>query len=270
MSNQPKNPGLKWPKTEKAKAQELQRNLDAVAAISQVGQLMTAANAVPNPRAKKLMTDAAAAASKGNIGSKSKTKKGKKRAWEQHADEYFAENKAWDEVNGIYLGCVDLLKTSLALVPLLKEIDLVQLVKNKNLLARNIAAITRDTTVLVKDLNKIKASHKDKSGGTKTQAEMMDSCAVFTDYVQFMERYDSALMPLVVHASEQLQEALIDLQHSQPELAQTLNTKLQLNLHSIRQIVHEVTGADEIVTPGQEDAVQAEAPANEAVAEQVA
>lgn len=246
----PKNPNIKWPKTRARRLEDLQRQQDAIGAVATVGQMMTAASAVPMPRSRKLLTDAAVAAGKGVIGRNAKGgKKAKKRAWQQHADEYFTNNQAWDEVNGIYVACIDLLKTSLALTPLLRERELLVLVKDKPLLTRNIKAITRDTLALNGEVSKIKATHDGKAGGSKSQEEMMESCMVFSQYVNFMERYDSALMPLIVHASEQLQEALIELDIINPELAKALTVNLHSTLNSIQTIVHEVTGADAAVTP---------------------
>lgn len=257
----PKNPKLNWPKTRERRAAELQNRTAAIGAVATVGQMMTAASAVPMPRSQKLLADAAAAANKGMVGQYSKGKKGKKRSWQRHADEYFAKNNAWDEVNGIYLASINLLKTSLALTPLLREQELTKLVKNRRLLARNVMAITRDTQKLADEVTKIRATHKDKDGGSKSQEEMMDSCMVFSQYVNFMERYDSALMPLIVHASEQLQEALIELEVINPELAKRLKQDLQKTLNSIQAIVHTVTGGETPVSP---DAVQEAAPATDA------
>lgn len=257
----PKNPNIKWPKTRARRLEDLQRQQDSIAAVATIGQVMTAASAVPMPRSRKLLTDAAAAASgNGVIGRNTKgSKKAKKRAWKQHADEYFASNQAWDEVNGIYVACIDLLKTSLALTPLLRERELLVLVKDKPLLTRNIKAITRDTLALNGEVSKIKATHDGKAGGSKSQEEMMESCMVFSQYVNFMERYDSALMPLIVHASEQLQEALIELDIINPELAKALTVNLHSTLNSIQTIVHEVTGAAAAVTPDSASAQEAQA-----------
>lgn len=253
--------GVKWPKTAERKQAEFQERQQAISSVATIGQIMTAASAVPMPRAQKLMTDAAKEAVKGSIGGQARGKKGKKRAWQEHADDYFASNNAWDEVNGIYVACLDLLRTSLALSPLLRELALLELVADKKLLTRNVKAITRDTKVLSEQLAKIREVHNDKAGGSKSQEEMMESCAVFSQYVDFMERYDSALMPLVVHASEQLQEALIALEIVNPELATKLSNDLQKTLSSIQTIVHEVTGAEEVKTPvaNQEVAAQAAA-----------
>lgn len=259
--SRPKNPGIKWPQTPAAKAKEVAQHQDSIAAIATVGQLMTAAAAVPSPRAKKLLSDAVQEMGKGTIGAEQRGRKGEKRSWEKHADHYFATNSAWDEVNGIYTACIDLLRTSLALAPLLREEELVILVKNKRLLSRNIHAITNDTKKLAEELGKIRNQHKDKGAGANSQEDLMLSCAVFSEYVQFMERYDSALMPLVVHASEQLQEALIALKETNPELADTLNRKLLENLAKIRNIVADTTGADPVPVPGEPEA---EAPAVEA------
>lgn len=244
-----KNPKLKWPKTSDRKAAEAQHKARALGAVAEVGKIMAAASTVPMPRSQKLLSDAVEASMKGSIGRNAKSQKSKKRAWKQHADEYFEKNSAWDEVNGIYVACIDLLRTSLALSPLLRERALLLLVKDKELLTRNVKAITRDTQALAEEVAKIKTMHSDKSGGSKSQEEMMESCMVFSQYVNFMERYDSALMPLIVHASEQLQEALILLEAVDPELAQQLTGNLQVTLGSIQTIVHEVTGADPVTVP---------------------
>lgn len=243
---------INWPKTEAHKAAEIQKQGEAIQAVAKVGQIMAAASVVPMPRAKKLMNDIAIEAVKGNIGSGSKGKgKGKgKKAWERHADQYFADNKAWDEVTSIYVASSDLLRTSLALTPLLRQPELLAKVKNVRLLTRNISAITRDTMALAQALGKIFALHKDKSGGSKSQEEMMDSCAIFSQYVDFIERYDSALMPIVVHASEQLNEALELMRPENPELAHALDVNVSQALTSIRHIIAETTGADVIATPG--------------------
>lgn len=255
----PKNPKLVWPKTPARRSAELEKRQEAIAAVATIGQIMSAASTIPLPRSQKMLSDAAVEAVKGSIGSNRNGKKGKKRAWKEHADNYFAQNCAWDEVNGIYTACMDLLRTSLALTPLLRERALLTLVGNKNLLTRNVKAITRDTQVLAEELSKIRESHLSKAGGSKSQEEMMEACETFSLYVNFMERYDSALMPLVVHASEQLQEALIALELVDPELAKTLSNDLQKTLGTIRGIVHEVTGADEIPSPTEQPVVKPEA-----------
>lgn len=261
--SQQKNPGLKWPKTPQAKLQDLQQKTEALGAVAKVGQMLTAASAVPMPLAKKLVSDAASTvAEEGTVGRQSKNKRNRDRARKKHAGEYFESNNAWDEVNGIYLACVDLLKTSLMLTPLLKERTLLQHVQVPSLLARNIRAITRDTMQLNQELGKIYALHEGKAGGSKTPEEMMISCEVFSQYVHFMERYDSALMPLVVHASEQLQEAMLNLNKVNPELANTLNAQLVQSMSAIRGIVHEVTGGEIVPTP----VPAAEAPKEEVTA----
>lgn len=255
--------GIVWPKTQAAKMATLENQQHAIAAVAKVGQLMTAASSVQMPRTRKLLSDAAMEATKGAIGSEQRGKKGKKRAWQEHADNYFANNNAWNEVNDVYQGCLDLLRTSLALTPLLREKALLELVVDKRLLVRNIQAVTRDTQTLSAELSKIRETHSTKSGGSKNQEDMMESCAVFSQYVNFMERYDSALMPLVIHASEQLQEALILLETVNPELAQMLSINLQNTLSNIQSIVHGLTGAGETPAPSQQPAPAAEATAAE-------
>lgn len=260
--------GVNWPQTQARQAANAvveKEQLEGVAAVAAISQIMTAASAIPMPMQKKLLAEVAAEASKGMIGGKEKTANGKKRAWKEHADKYFETNEAWGEVNGIYASCLDVLRTSVALSPLLREIKLLKKVKNVKLLTRNIKAINTTTATLAETLAKTRALHADKQGGSQDQIEMVDACNAFSQYVDFMERYDSALMPLIVHASEQLEEALDLLSVEEPELALSLKNNMTGNLHSIRTIVHELTGADPIVTPGTQPVTAA--PANaEAVA----
>lgn len=237
----PKNSGIKWPKTKAAQIKDLQRQGHAVKALAEFGTVITAAQSIPNGRARKLLADAAAAAVN-PIGINQPTVAGEKRSWQKHADKYFTENKAWDEVNGIYAACMDLLSTSLALLPLVKCDQLLTLVRQKRLLTRNIHAIVRDTTKLVEELKVIHEKHSNRLGGSENQGDLMQACDAFSAYVAFMDRYDSALMPLVVHASEQLQEALLVLKDIAPELYEELNSQLMKALNQIRGIVQEVTG----------------------------
>jgi hypothetical protein len=246
--------GINWPKTPQRKAAELEQTQQTIAAVAEVGQIMAAAAAVPQVRQKKLMYDAVQAAnqSQGPALQHGKKKKGGKRSWQKHADKYFAENRAWDEVDDIRVMCVSLLHTALALTPLLKSRELTKLVTNVRLLNRNIQAITRDTTELAKVLGKVREIHKDKKGGSKDQFEMAEACTVFSQYVDFMERYDSALLPIVLHASEQLQEALLKLQDVNPQLAFELNEEYKRISSAIEKMIeniHSNTGADPVMTP---------------------
>lgn len=244
-----KNSRINWPKTPAAKLNELEDQQNAIAAVAKVGRMMTAANAVPMPLSKHLIGEAAREASKGSIGGHPRSGKEKKRAWKEHADNYFETNNAWDEVNGIYVACIDVLRSSLALTPMLREKALLALVKNRHLLHRNILAITRDTAVLSAELAKIHETHKDKKGGSGNQEDMMASCSIFSNYVNFLERYDSALLPLIVHASEQLQEAQFELELVDKPLADTIAQNLANVLNNLRSKIRQVTGAPDTTTP---------------------
>lgn len=237
-----KNPNLKWPKTQQAKLRDLKDQGDMIGAVIKAGQMLNAADGVALPKTKKLLQDAVNAVVSAGVISGAE-------AQEHHADKFYDTNKAWDEVNSIYLQCLNLLKTPLLLSVLLKCEALTALVHQKKLLIRNVLAITRDVPALAADLEKIRKMHDGKMGGAATELELAESCTVFTQYVEFMERYDAALMPLVVHASEQLQEALLDLYKINPELAAELDKQLQEALAQIRDIVISNTGADVVETP---------------------
>jgi hypothetical protein len=271
------NTGIVWPKTpqrqaleQQARQEQTEQMLEGVAAV---GQLMVAASAVPQQRQKKLIHDALQAANSANTISMPNVKThggkkqngGKKRPWKAHADHYFENNKAWDEVTSIRIQCADLLRTAMALTPLLKSHELLYKVANKRLLNRNIQAIIRDTTTLSEVLGKIIKLHSDRSGGAVDEVDLAKSCTVYSEYVDFAERYDAALMPIVVHTSEMLQEALWALHKVNPTLANELNTRMMTILKNIQSIIHETTGADSTVSPGAVAELE-----QEAVTEQVA
>lgn len=267
--------GINWPKTpqrqiaeEIVAEQELQQKQEKIAAVAKVGQIMTAASAIPNAHAKRLLGEAMQEATKPTHQRMGK-KKGKnrdKRTHEHHSDKYFEDNRAWDEVEGIRLMCLDVLRTAGSFAPLLRNVDLLTHVASKRLLSRNIAAIGRDTQVLAEVVSKVHKLHMNKKGGTKTQEEMFQSYEVYSQYVDFMERYDAALMPIIVHASEQLQEALLALNKVNPELANQLNMMQQLMLNKVQSIIHETTGADDVVSPGAVPELQETVTAESAVA----
>lgn len=256
--------GINWPKTPERRAVELEAateaavesKTEALQNLATVGQLMSAANAIPHARTKKLITDSAAAAAQGTIGGTILNRKQRRAAQKQHATEYLTTNKAWDEVNDIYETCVDLLRTNMLIMPMLKERDLILRVKNKGLLTRLVNAITSDTKYLITGLGKIKDAHKNKSGGSVDQDDMMNSCKVFTAYVEFMEHYEATLMPLVVHAAELLQEALLILKQEQPEYADGLTKNINNVINNIAGIVHKVTGAPDIAPMAEEPAAE--------------
>lgn len=240
--------GTKWPKTKEALQKEKeykqhvrQQHTNKLATLAQVSQIMTAASSVPSARVKRLVKDAAQEALSQAPLSKNK----------QEKDTYFQDNNAWDEVTVIRQDCLSLLRVIRELSPLLASQALVMEVTNKKLLTRNIQAICRDTETLANVIDKVYQLHKDKTGGTKNQEEMLYSCEVYSQYVDFMERYEAALLPIIVHASEQLQEALLVLHEKDPVTAQQLNSRLQNTLNAVQHAIHDNTGADDSVSPNQ-------------------
>lgn len=254
-SNQ--NSKLNWPKTEQRKAAEQvvrnelrQEQQNKLAIISQVSQLMTAASSIPSPHVTRIMQAAVKEANESPKLTGKKTKNSTKRTTVEHAEEYFETNTAWDEVAGIRYYSLDLLRTVSAIPPLLRSKELLACVDNIRLLSRSVAALCRDTQTMATVLDKIYALHSTKTGGAVDQQDMMLSCEVYSQYVDFMERYDSAVMPILVHVGEQLQLALIKLDTISPETAAYLNNQLQATLAGVRSIIHETTGADNQVSPG--------------------
>lgn len=157
-------------------------------------------------------------------------------------------NEGWEQVNNMHVACGDLLRSSLTLTPLLHVREVLQCVVNPKLLHRNISAITRDTLTLAKELVSIrKYTDERRKRCNNTGAAMTAAQTAFTHYVNFMERFDSALFPLIEHASEQLQEALIEYEKAAPEEARKLRNNMLQVINSISAIVRDTIGSTEAV-----------------------
>ncbi len=155
-------------------------------------------------------------------------------------------NEGWEQVACMHVACGDLLRSSVTITPLLHVRELLKHVVNPKLLTRNIAAITRDTTTLAKELVSIRKYADDRRANCHNQGDAMSAAqTLFTHYVNFMERFDSALFPLIKHASEQLQEALNEYAKIAPDEARRLTANMTQVINGIGSIVRETIGATE-------------------------
>lgn len=167
-----------------------------------------------------------------------------KKAEQKKAKKQYQVDECWSEVASIKSSCADLLRTSMALLPMLKERELVALVDDRKLLARNVSAITRDTASLSQELQAISnATERTRKTCTNVPMAMAGAQSAFQHYVNFMERYDSALLPILTHTSEQLQNALNLYKEVSPARAFELETELSKTLEFISYVVRDSTGA---------------------------
>lgn len=160
----------------------------------------------------------------------------------EQADDYLQTNNAWDEVNVISHDCAQLLRTAALFTPALRNERLMSFVENKQLLIRNVNSITRDTVAMMKELEKIRETHKDRTGAAKNAGDLMNSCSAFTDYVNFMDRHQASVMPTAVWISEIIQIAITKLAAVDPDLAKQLYTDLTGLMGSISASMNEITG----------------------------
>lgn len=157
-------------------------------------------------------------------------------------------NDAWAEVAQMHKACSDLLRTSLTLTPLLKVKVLLGYVANTSLLNRNVCAINRDTLALSNELHANAAYVEKLRNKCKDAGEVLSAAqSAFQHYVNFMERFDSALFPLIEHTSEQLQDALNRLAVVDPEYARELEDNMQKVLRNIGAVVRDTIGSDKQV-----------------------
>lgn len=174
----------------------------------------------------------------GSTYKKPSQKKLKKKAKDQRMYD------CWNDVNGMRNACTDLLRTSLAIIPLLREKPLLECVVNKSLLARTISAITRDTETLAKELTVLGNFVDASRAKCRNEGDVLTAAqTAYQHYVNYMERFDSALLPSIEHASEQLTVALIAYAKVQPEAAQKLQYEMNTILTNIGYIVRDTIGA---------------------------
>lgn len=157
-------------------------------------------------------------------------------------------NDGWAEVTQMHSACSDLLRSSLALTPLLKVPELLACIDNKPLLNRLICGITRDTLALSNELKANSAYVEKLRNKCKDVGEVLSSAqSAFQHYVNFMERFDSALFPFIEHASELLQVGLNRLAAVEPEIARQLDDNMRKVLGNIGAIVRDTIGSDKKV-----------------------
>lgn len=168
------------------------------------------------------------------------------KATQKKAKKQYQVDECWSDVTSLRSSCADLLRTSMALLPLLKERPLMGLVDDLKLLQRNVAAITRDTGSLSQELQAIGiAVDRTRKTCTNVPMAMAGAQSAFQHYINFMERFDSSLLPIVTHTSEQLQNALNRYKEVSPVRAHELETELSKTLEYISYVVRDSTGAQQ-------------------------
>lgn len=238
---------IKWPLTETAKKKKLGEALDEINKAAPALQAAGAIASIPvahKDRFTKQIRDELA---------QGKLEEGSPEAVEQ-ADIYMAENAAWDEVQDISVECARLLQAASLFAPALRNAELMALVTQPRLLARNVESLTRDTVKMIKELEMIRKTHKDRKGAARTADDLMQSCSVFTDYVNFMDRHQASVMPTTIWVSEIIQQANVRLGETNPEAAQALAINMAGLMNSIVK-TDELTGGVSDAAPIVQEAV---------------
>jgi hypothetical protein len=155
---------------------------------------------------------------------------------------FFDANTVWDDVSGLYNECASMLSTTTLISDMLRSHELMQHVDDRKLLIRNIVALAKDLTALSVDLTKIRALHKDHTGAAKSNEDFFLSMQIYTDYVNFIDRYTATAQPTVTWVSEMLQTALDSLAKVNPALAAEIGQNVQHRIRSISGILANTTG----------------------------
>lgn len=171
---------------------------------------------------------------------------------------FFDSNTVWDDVSNLYSECASMLSSATLISDMLRNKDLMEHVEKRKLLIRNVMSLASDLTSLSEDLTKIRSLHKDHSGAAKSNEDFFLSMQIYTDYVNFIDRYTATAQPTVTWISEMLQTALDLLSKENPELAATISQNVQLRIRAISGILANATG--QTVTAAQQEAAVAAAP----------
>lgn len=224
-----------WPQTEAAKKKKLEGALKQVSKNLPAIQTATALSALPVEHKDRFTAQIREEMKNGPLDTVEA---------EEQADKYLNENNAWDEVGGISIDCAQLLRSAALFTPALREPKLMAHVTDSQLLVRNVQSLTRDTHTMMKELEKIRKTHQGKTGGATTPEDLMLSCSVFTDYVNFMDRHNASLMPTSVWISEQIQVAIEKLRLEDEPLAKALYDQITGRMREISDAVNVLTGGN--------------------------
>lgn len=135
------------------------------------------------------------------------TKKSAARLARDQAQKDLATTSCWTDVNDISNKCEQLLASCAALHPSMRDPQLLDMVEDKALLAKNLRILSGDLGKLSTELQGLKKLHAGKTGTASDPQELITSINIFEQYMMFIERHDALVMPTANHIAEQLEVA---------------------------------------------------------------
>lgn len=139
----------------------------------------------------------------------------------RNASSKLKDNTCWDDLNGTYQACVEMLQKHGNLQTLAQNKEVIARVKDKTTLINNIRTMATDLRNMNGELSEIYGQHKGKSGGSQDPDEVIRTIQIFEQYQLFMTRHDAVVMPTVYHIIEQFDEAEKELARDQAHAVAT-------------------------------------------------
>jgi hypothetical protein len=104
-------------------------------------------------------------------------------------------DRLWDDLNTVYLECCAVSTTPATTLPLIKDVELVEKVENKQELIESAGMLSRDAKEYAERLEAIHSKHKEFSGKTNSPEEMMFAMQLGEEYQNWLESYQTVVLP---------------------------------------------------------------------------
>jgi hypothetical protein len=117
------------------------------------------------------------------------------------------QNTCWDDLVGVYQQMSGMLLRHTDISLVLNDAELMTFVEEKDTFKTNVKQFASDLRQLSDELQKLRALHAGKVGGSDDPEEVLHSIHIFEQYNLWMTKHDGVLMPTVYHILEATNQA---------------------------------------------------------------
>jgi len=162
-------------------------------------------------------------------------------------------NKVWDDLNQIAGRCGQLLASPGALLPILRNAELMKHVDNMEHLNRTASVLARDLTEFAKFYSGIRAQHAENTGASSNADEHLKAIMLHNDYLVWTEQFEANVRPMIESVTEIIVAAEAKLAAAAPEVATELSK--QVTEHIATHLHMNVVAEEPGMTPEQDPTV---------------
>jgi plasmid maintenance system killer protein len=117
------------------------------------------------------------------------------------------KNTCWDDLIGVYQQMSGMLLRHTDISMVLNDNELMSFIEDKDTFKTNVKQFASDLRQMSDELQKLRALHADKLGGSDDPEEVLHSIHIFEQYNLWMTKHDGVLMPTVYHILEATNQA---------------------------------------------------------------